>query len=108
MCIWGFPKIRGPFLVALTIRALLLWGPYWGPLILRNYHIVHKTGAPQRACLIWYTKIQDVALRLFLVVRKEAVLLGCTKYRSQNRSTEEMAVERVLKAGVGSIAKLGD
>ena len=26
--IWGFPKIRGPFLVVLIIRALLFWGPY--------------------------------------------------------------------------------
>ena len=25
---WGFPKIRGPFLVVLIIRALLFWGPH--------------------------------------------------------------------------------
>ena len=24
----GFPKIRGPFVVVLIIRALLFWGPY--------------------------------------------------------------------------------
>ena len=35
----GFPKIRGPFLGVLIIRTLVFWGLYWGPLILRNYHI---------------------------------------------------------------------
>ena len=32
--IWGFPKILGPFVIVLIIRALLFWGPYWGPLFL--------------------------------------------------------------------------
>ena len=29
--IFGFPKIRGPFLVVRVRSALLFWGPYWGP-----------------------------------------------------------------------------
>ena len=37
--IWGFPKIRGTFLGVPIIRTLVFWGPYWGPLILGNYHI---------------------------------------------------------------------
>ena len=37
--IWGFPKIRGTFLGVPIIRTIVFWGLYWGPLILRNYHI---------------------------------------------------------------------
>ena len=37
--IWGFPKIRGTFLGVPTIRTIVFWGLYWGPLILGKYHI---------------------------------------------------------------------
>ena len=37
---WGFPKIRGTFLGVPIIRTIVFWGPYWGPPILGNYHVV--------------------------------------------------------------------
>ena len=37
--IWGFLKIRGPFLGVPIIRTIVFWGLYWGTLILGNYHI---------------------------------------------------------------------
>ena len=37
--IWGFPKIRGPFLGVPIKRTTVFWGLYSGPPILGNYHI---------------------------------------------------------------------
>ena len=37
--IWGFPKIRGTLLGVPIIRTIVVWGLYWGPLILGNYYI---------------------------------------------------------------------
>ena len=43
--IWGFPKIRGPFLGVPIIRPIIFWGLYWGPPILGNYHIpIYEAG----------------------------------------------------------------
>ena len=36
---WGFPKIGGTFLGVPIIKSIILWGLYWGPLILGNYQI---------------------------------------------------------------------
>ena len=36
----GFPEITGTFLGGPTIRTMVFWGLYWGPLILGNYHNV--------------------------------------------------------------------
>ena len=36
---WGFPNIMGTFLGVPIIRIILYWGLYWGPPILRNYHV---------------------------------------------------------------------
>ena len=38
---WGFPKIEGTLLGVPIIRIIVYWGLYWGPLILRNYHVGH-------------------------------------------------------------------
>ena len=35
----GFPRIRGPFLVVLIIRALLFWGPYWSPSTFKAFNM---------------------------------------------------------------------
>ena len=37
--IWGVSKIMGTFLGVSKIRTIVYWGLYWGPLILRNYHM---------------------------------------------------------------------
>ena len=37
--LWGFPKIKGTFLGVPIVRTVVLWGLYWGPLILGNYHL---------------------------------------------------------------------
>ena len=36
----GFPKIRGTILGVLTLRIVVYWGLYWGPLILGKHHII--------------------------------------------------------------------
>ena len=43
--IWGFPKIRGTILGVPIIRTIVFWSLYWGPPILRNYHIVALAGS---------------------------------------------------------------
>ena len=35
----GFPKIKGTILWVPIIRIIIFSGLYWGPTILRNYHI---------------------------------------------------------------------
>ena len=37
--IWEFPKIRGTILEVPSIRVIVFWGLYWGPLILGNYRL---------------------------------------------------------------------
>ena len=36
---WYIPKIRGTIWGVPTIRTIIFWGLYWGPLILGNYQI---------------------------------------------------------------------
>ena len=36
---WGFPNSRGTILGVSIIRTIVCWGLFWGPLILRNYHV---------------------------------------------------------------------
>ena len=36
---FGFPKIRGAFLVVPIIRIIIFWGLDWGPLTLGNYQM---------------------------------------------------------------------
>ena len=45
---WGFPKIKGTLLGVPVLRIIVFWGLYWGPLILRNYHIAVTQGYIQR------------------------------------------------------------
>ena len=33
LLVWGFPKIRGTILGVLTIRIIVYWGLYLGPLV---------------------------------------------------------------------------
>ena len=35
----GFPKLGVPFLEVPIIRIIVLWGLYWVPLFLGNYHM---------------------------------------------------------------------
>ena len=40
VCVGEFPKITGILLdVPIIIRTIVVWGLYWGALILRDYHI---------------------------------------------------------------------
>ena len=42
---WEIPKIRNTFLKVSIIRAIAIWGLYWGPPILGNYQITRiRTG----------------------------------------------------------------
>ena len=34
----AFPKLRVPFLGVPIIRTIVFWGPYWGSIVLGNYH----------------------------------------------------------------------
>ena len=44
----GFLRIRGTILGVPIIRILEYWGPYWGLLILGNYHICIMWGPPKK------------------------------------------------------------
>ena len=39
---WEFPKIRGTILGVPIIRTIVVWGLYWGPPILGNYHMYFR------------------------------------------------------------------
>ena len=41
--VWGFPKIRGTILGVPIIRTIVVWGIYWGSLILGNYRVCQVT-----------------------------------------------------------------
>ena len=40
--VWGFSKIRVTILGVPIIRIIVLWGLYWGPPILGNYHVLEE------------------------------------------------------------------
>ena len=57
MLVWGFPKIKGTFLGVPIIRTIVLWGLYWGPPILGNYHIIPNAASQTRAMM--HARAQD-------------------------------------------------
>ena len=44
IAIWGLPETGGTFLGVSTIRVIVFWCLYWGPLILGKYHIGETSG----------------------------------------------------------------
>ena len=58
---WDFPKIRGTLLGVSIIRTIVFGGPYWGPLILENYHM--KSPSLSHATDGGSNKRRQIALR---------------------------------------------
>ena len=50
--IWGFPRIRGTILMlgVPIIRIIVFWGPYWGPPVYGNYHVLSTPAGRAPGC----------------------------------------------------------
>ena len=86
--IWGFPQNRGTILGVPIIRIIIYWGLYWGPPILRNYHLGFR--------------VQVFGFQDSRVGRPQMQLLGALglekgrkgKGRAEQRRQEELSDEK--------------